>query len=172
MKKNNKSLNGLRNLADAILDFFEVAPASCANPDLTNRREVYAHIATFLVERLDGTVAEVRDAVYRLCGEDDKDILAEGKPCGAALAEQIEKVLLAVHVEYLLTDARQAKRVTVIHFLADGQPAERRVSEIIAWESLPRDVRGERLRRGVSGVAFQLYPREDDSNPQTPERKH
>ena len=165
MKKNNGQI-GWQSLADAILDVFEVAPASAADPDITNRREVYAHVATFLGERLGGTIAEVRDAVHRLCGEEDKSILAEGNPCDAALVERMEKVLLAIRVEYQVIDSRQAKRVTVISFLADGQPAERRITEVIAWESLPRDVRDERLRHAVSQVAFQLYPRDDNTKPQ------
>jgi hypothetical protein len=163
MKKNNGQ-TGWQSLADAFLEFFEVIPATAADPDITNRRDVYTHVATFLGERLGGAIAEVRDAVHRLCGEEDKDILAEGKPCDAALVEQIQKVLLAIRVEYRLIDSRQAQRVTAISFLADGLPAERRITEVIAWEALPDNVRAERLRHAVSQVLFQLYPRDDETN--------
>jgi hypothetical protein len=158
--------NGFTKFADAILDFFKFAPASVADPDIANRLEVYAHVAASLCGRVGGAIAEVRDAVHRLCGEDDAAILAEGTPCGAALAEQIEAVLLGIGVEYQLINSRQATRITVIGFLADGQRTERSITEVIPWESLPGDVRDQRLRHGASQVVFQLYPRDDCSQSQ------
>ena len=166
MKKTNDLLNGFQNLANALRDFFDGASAPVADPDITNRSEVYAHVATFLSERLGGAVAEVRDAVHRLCGEEEKDILAEGKMCDAALVEHIKQLLLVVLVQYQLTGTQQAKRVVVIRFLADGRPAERSVTEVIPWEGLPGDVRSERLRHAVSKMEFQLYPRDDETSPQ------
>jgi hypothetical protein len=166
MKKNNDSLNLVDSLIDAIFDLFEINPASAADPDITNRREVYAHVATFVSERLGVEITEVRDAIHRLCGEEEKDILAEGKICDAALVEQVTQMLLAIRVEYLRIDWRQAERVTVISYLAGDQPTDRRVTEVIAWGSLPGDLRDEHLRRGVSQVEFQLYPRDDNTNPQ------
>jgi len=163
--KTNNTPTALGRLLDGLRDLLDWSVPVADDPDLANRRQVYDHVAAFLGERLGCPPTAVLAAVHRLCGERDETLLAEAGPYGEALLDQARTLLLAVRVQYLFEDSRQARRVTLITFLTDDRPAERRVIDVLDWDLLPRGVRRERLRLGATQLAFQLYPGGDALNP-------
>jgi hypothetical protein len=156
--KRTKTRNPLADVLSQLLvnleRFFPAAP----DPDLENRRQVYVHVADFIGERLACQPAIARDAVHRLCGEQDETLLAEAETCDDGLLEQARALLQEIQVRYLLADSHQARRITTIVFGDGDRAAERRITEALVWDQLPFAVRDENLRHGARQMGFRLYP--------------
>lgn len=130
------------------------------NADLRNKREVYVSIAKFLQGHLRQPLPICLNTVHLLCHEADPSLVEDGATGGERFLELAKALILTIKVYYEPQDARIYNRKTEIYYLKDDQPASIRFPEQLDWESVPEDVRENRIRKGMEPEVFKLYPKE------------
>lgn len=147
----------LKDISEALPEIFAL---TSPNADLRNRREVYVSISKFIQRYLHQPLPICLNTVHLMCQETDPHLLEDGAAGGENFLDSVKEFILTIKVYYEPQDTRIYSRKTEIYYLKDGQPASVKIPEIIDWESVPEDVRENRIRRGMEPEVFKLYPTE------------
>jgi hypothetical protein len=153
----NRGLVG-RIVLREILKMMDVVIAALESPPESDSVVVYGILAEECEPILGLPSSEIFSALVEMCGESHSSSVRSGLPePKATVIEALRRELVAVTVEYRAKLGVRGERIIEVLYGADREKVRRkRITQDIAWDDIPEEVRARIIRQGHDAVTLTL----------------